>query len=33
MKQTTAGRIQKLTGEAMAKIGTKYTITLQDGAT
>ena len=33
MKQTTADRIQKLTDEAMAKIGTKYTITLQDGAT
>jgi hypothetical protein len=33
MKQTTASRIQKLTDEAMAKIGTKYTITLQDGTT
>jgi hypothetical protein len=32
MKQTTADRIQKLTHEAMAKIGTKYTSTLQDGA-
>lgn len=33
MKQTTADRIQKLTDKAMAKIGTKHTITLQDGAT
>jgi hypothetical protein len=33
MKQTTADRIQRLTDEAMAKIGTKYTITLQDGST
>ena len=33
MEQTTADRIQKLTDKAMAKIGTKYTITLQDGAT
>jgi hypothetical protein len=32
IEQTTADRIQKLTDEAMAKIGTKYTITLQDGA-
>jgi hypothetical protein len=32
-KQTTASTIQKLTDEAIAKIGAKHTITLQDGTT
>jgi hypothetical protein len=33
MNQTAASRIQKLTDEAMAKIATKHTVALQDGAT
>jgi hypothetical protein len=33
MRQITASRIQKLTDKAMAKIGAKHTITLEDSAT
>jgi hypothetical protein len=33
MQQTTASRIRKLTDKAMAKVGAKYMIALQDGTT